>query len=197
MKRSVLFMARAAVIAAAYVVLTFPMAQIAFGPVQFRLAEALTVLAALMPAAIPGLFVGCLLANLTNPASLGPVDIIGGSLATLLAAWLTWRLQHTLRRKPADQAPSRPAARHRLSRFWLGRDGICRLLVISPSVIVNAVIVGFYLPWLIPGLSVSAGVIALTMLSILISQIVVVYLIGLPLLVALEKLHPIGGEGPV
>lgn len=194
MKRSVLFMARAAVIAAAYVVLTFPMAQIAFGPVQFRLAEALTVLAALMPAAIPGLFVGCLLANLTNPASLGPVDIIGGSLATFLAAWLTWRLQHALRRKLPDEAKAIPA--DRLSRFCRSKDGICRLLVISPSVIVNAVVVGFYLPWLIPELAVSVTVIALTMLSILISQIVVVYLIGLPLLVALEKLHPIWGEGP-
>ncbi len=180
MRRSILFMARAAVIAAAYVVLTFPMAQIAFGPVQFRLAEALTVLAAMTPAAIPGLFLGCLLANLTNPVNLGPVDIIGGSLATLIAAWLTWKLQRSLRQTPVKEET------HQKSR----RDWFCRLLVLCPSVLVNALVVGFYLPYLIPELSVSAAVIALTMLSIFISQAFVIYVIGLPLLLALEKLHP-------
>ncbi|MDW7658728.1 MAG: QueT transporter family protein [Bacillota bacterium] len=187
MKRSILFMARAAVIAAAYVVLTFPLAQIAFGPVQFRLAEALTVLAAMTPAAIPGLFLGCLLANLTNPVNLGPVDIIGGSLATLIAAWLTWKLQHSLRRKPVKDEIEQEGRKGLLRRR---SDWFYRLLVLSPSVIVNALVVGYYLPYLIPELAVNAAVIALTMLSILISQAIVVYVIGLPLLLALEKLHP-------
>jgi uncharacterized membrane protein len=187
MKGSILFMARAAVIAAAYVVLTFPMAQIAFGPVQFRLAEALTVLAAMTPAAIPGLFLGCLLANLTNPVNLGPVDIIGGSLATLIAAWMTWKLQRSLR-QTSVKAEAGEAGRKGLLRRR--RDWLRRLLVLSPSVIVNALVVGFYLPYLIPELAVSAAVIALTMLSIFISQAIVVYVIGLPLLLALEKLHP-------
>lgn len=180
-------MARAAVIAAAYVVLTFPLAQFAFGPVQFRLAEALTVLAAMTPAAIPGLFLGCLLANLTNPVNLGPVDIIGGSLATLIAAWMTWKLQRSLRR-PTVQEADELAGRKGLS--GRRRDRLCRLLVISPSVIVNALVVGFYLPFLIPELAVSTAVIALTILSIFISQAIVIYVIGLPLLFALEKLHP-------
>jgi uncharacterized membrane protein len=189
MKRSILFMARAAVIAAAYVVLTFPMAQIAFGPVQFRLAEALTVLAAMTPAAIPGLFIGCLLANLTNPVNLGPVDIIGGSLATLIAAWMTWKLQRSLSRtlvkvkEDIGQEGRKGLLRRR-------SDWFRRLLVLSPSVVVNALVVGYYLPYLIPELAVSAAVIALTMLSIFISQAIVVYVIGLPLLLALEKLHP-------
>src|SRR5690554_1908236 len=92
MKRSVQFLTRSAVIAAAYLVLTLPLPQIAFGHIQFRLAEALTVLAAITPSAIPGLFVGCLISNLMNPQNLGPVDIVFGSLATLLAAWLTWQM---------------------------------------------------------------------------------------------------------
>ncbi len=87
-----MFLTQAAVIAAAYVVLTLPFAQFAFGMIQFRLAEALTVLAAMTPAAIPGLFLGCLLANTLNPMSLGPVDIILGSLATLISAVVTWKL---------------------------------------------------------------------------------------------------------
>ena len=187
MKRSILFMARAAVIAAAYVVLTFPMAQIAFGPVQFRLAEALTVLAAMTPAAIPGLFIGCLLANLTNPVNLGPVDIIGGSLATLTAAWMTWKLQRSLRRTSVKEDIGKEGRKGLLRRR---SDWFRRLLVLSPSVVVNALVVGYYLPYLIPELAVSAAVIALTMLSIFISQAIVVYVIGLPLLLALEKLHP-------
>jgi hypothetical protein len=165
----------------------FIRSQIAFGPVQFRLAEALTVLAVLTPAAIPGLFLGCLVANLVNPVSLGPVDIIGGSMATLAAAWLTWQLQQRLRYRPAP--PGQPEAlRGRTagqSKNWLRR-----ILVLSPSVVINALVVGFYLPYLIPGMTVSAAVIGLTMLSILISQSIVVYFIGLPLLLALEKVHP-------
>ena len=187
MKKPVLFMARGSVIAAAYVILTFPMAQIAFGPIQFRLAEALTVLAALTPAAIPGLFLGCLIANLVNPVSLGPVDIIGGSLATLAAAWLTWQLQQRLWYRPAS--PGQPEALRGRTVGQLG-NGLRRMLVLSPPVLINALVVGFYLPYLIPGMTVSVAVIALTMLSILISQAIVVYLIGLPLLLALEKVHP-------
>ena len=69
-----------------------------------------------------------------------------------------------------------------------------RMLVLSPSVVINALVVGFYLPFLIPGMVVSAAVVATTMLSILLSQALVVYLIGLPLLLALEKVQPSIGE---
>lgn len=173
MKKPVLFMTQAAVIAAAYAVLTFLSAQFAFGPVQLRLAEALTVLPAITPAAIPGLFVGCLIANLVNPMNLGPVDILCGSLSTLLAAWLTYVLQKRLRPKSKEKRHNR----------------LSLILVLSPAVVVNALVVGFYLPFLIPGMTVSIGTIALTMLSLFLSQSLVVYLIGLPLLLALEKIH--------
>ena len=74
------------VIAAAYAALTLVASamNLAYGPVQFRFSEALTVLPFLFPGTWPGLFVGCLVANLLSPY--GPIDIVIGSLATLLAA---------------------------------------------------------------------------------------------------------------
>ena len=82
------------VIAAAYAALTFVAAamNLAYGPVQFRVSEALTVLPFLFPGTWPGLFVGCLVANLMSPY--GPLDILIGSAGTLLAAWLTQRTNH-------------------------------------------------------------------------------------------------------
>lgn len=77
-------------IAALYVTLTVALSPISFGPVQFRVAEALTLLPFFMPEAIPGLFVGCFLSNLAG--GFGLIDIIVGSGATLFAAWLTFKM---------------------------------------------------------------------------------------------------------
>ena len=84
MKKSnkVTFLTQAAVIAAIYVVLTIIFAPFSFGEVQVRISEALTILPFFTPAAIPGLFVGCIIANLFGGAI--PADIIFGSIATLL-----------------------------------------------------------------------------------------------------------------
>lgn len=81
------------VIAAAYTALTYISAAfgLAYGPIQFRISEALTILPLFTPAAIPGLTVGCLLSNL---ASFNPIDLIFGTLATLLAAITTRALRH-------------------------------------------------------------------------------------------------------
>ena len=84
--------ARIGVIAGLYVTFTFLLAAFSFGPVQVRIAEALTLLPVLYPEAIPALFLGCLLANLLGP--FGAVDIIFGSLTTLIAALLTYRFRH-------------------------------------------------------------------------------------------------------
>lgn len=65
---SVKFITQAAVIAAIYVVLVVIFNYISFGPVQFRIAEALTILPYFTPAAIPGLFVGCIIANILGGA---------------------------------------------------------------------------------------------------------------------------------
>ncbi len=82
--------ALAALIAALYAGLTAALAPISFGPVQFRLAEALTLLPFFMPEAVPGLFIGCLLSNMLG--GFGLVDIVLGSAATLAAAWMTSRM---------------------------------------------------------------------------------------------------------
>ena len=89
MKRtSVRALTQTGLIAALYVVLTLPFGQIAFGPIQFRLAELLTLLPLFTPWAIPGVTIGCLLSNLLFST---PLDAMIGTVATLLAAWLTYR----------------------------------------------------------------------------------------------------------
>ncbi len=82
---------RCALIAAVYVALTLlsNALNLAFGPIQLRFSEALTVLPFLLPEASWGLFIGCLLSNILSPY--GPLDLIVGSAATLLAALLTAR----------------------------------------------------------------------------------------------------------
>lgn len=83
------FLVEAAVIAAMYAALTIAIPG-GSGQIQVRVSEALTVLAFFTPAAVPGLFVGCLTANIFVGA--GPYDIVFGSLATLLAAYLTRKM---------------------------------------------------------------------------------------------------------
>ncbi|MDR1247456.1 MAG: QueT transporter family protein [Clostridiales Family XIII bacterium] len=82
------FMAQAAVIGAAYAALTLVLAPLSYGVMQLRVSEALTILPYFTPAAIPGLFIGCLTANIISPY--GIVDMICGSLATLFAACATY-----------------------------------------------------------------------------------------------------------
>lgn len=107
--------ARVALLAAVYFVLTAlpPFSSFSYGPVQVRVSEALMVLPAVTPLAVPALFVGCLAANLAG--GLGPVDLVFGSLATLLAAFVVSQLRNP----------------------WL---------VPVPTIVVNALVVGTYLP---------------------------------------------------
>ncbi len=90
--KKLLFITQAAMIAAIYVVLTYIFAPFSFGEIQVRISEALTILPVFTPAAIPGLFVGCLLGNMLGGALLP--DIIFGSLATLIGAFFTWKLRN-------------------------------------------------------------------------------------------------------
>lgn len=77
-------MVHSAMIAAIYVVITMSFAAISFGPVQFRISEALCILPFFTPAAIPGLFIGCFLSNFLYGAA--ALDVIFGSIATLIGA---------------------------------------------------------------------------------------------------------------
>ncbi len=93
MKEKTRFITRAALIAAIYTVLTglSYLAGLDKGVIQLRLSEALGFLPCFMPAAVPGLFVGCLISNIVYGAALP--DIIFGSLATLLGALGTYALR--------------------------------------------------------------------------------------------------------
>lgn len=87
MRKSTRMIALNAVIAALYCALTVSLGNVAFGPIQFRPAEALTILPFMAPHTMFGLFVGCLLSNVFS--QYGLLDIVFGSLATLLAGFLT------------------------------------------------------------------------------------------------------------
>ncbi len=97
MKRNTLTLTRAALIAALYVILTFvsQMFGLASGVIQIRLSETLTVLPLLYKEAIPGLWIGCIIANILTGCA--PWDVIFGSLATLIGAMGTYYIG---RKKP-------------------------------------------------------------------------------------------------
>ena len=150
-------MALAGIIAALYAVLSYFAAVfgVAFGPIQVRFSEALCVLPFFFPAATPGLFIGCLVANLLSPY--GALDILFGSLATLLAALWT---RHTRRKWLAPLPP-----------------------VICNAVIIGAMIswyeVGFT--------SAFWGMFAFNALTVGIGEAIACYVLGLLLLQVLSR----------
>ena len=171
--------AQAGVIAAVYASLTYLVAQapggLGFGLVQFRPSEAVTVLACLTPAAIPGLGLGSAIANLNSVAAFGSVgllDVAFGSLGTLLGAMWSWRFrEHTA-------------------------------VALAGPVVFNALIVPAYLPVMlraggvteIPFLGVSLTsswfvVYLFGVVTVGIGQAVVVYGLGWPLLAALRRMR--------
>ncbi len=110
----------AAIIAALYTVLTVVFAPLASGVIQVRIAEALTVLPAFTPAAIPGLFIGCLVSGFIGG---NPIDALAGSGATLIAAILTYFIGKKCRSNKT---------------FW-----ICTL----PPIVINAIVVPLILEY--------------------------------------------------
>jgi uncharacterized membrane protein len=90
--KNVNFLVKAGIIAAIYAVLTIIPHDLSYGPFQFRIAEAMTILPMFETAAIPGLAVGCFFANFFG--GYGFVDIFFGSLITLLAAYLTSKIKN-------------------------------------------------------------------------------------------------------
>jgi uncharacterized membrane protein len=178
------YIAQAGVIAAVYAALTIVVVQVggvfSYGPLQLRPSEAVVVLAALTPAAIPGLWLGAMLANgftaLTQTGALGLLDVVLGGLGTLLGAWWTWRFR---RNTP---------------------------LALFGPVLTNALIVPAYLPILAKAggftdvvykaLGVDATHTYLAMylfgvVGVALGEAVVVYGLGWPLLAALRRL-PVG-----
>lgn len=89
--KKTLFITQSAIIAAIYTVLVLIFAPISFGPVQVRFAEALTILPYFTPAAIPGVTIGCFLSAFLTGADV--LDMVFGTLATLIAAYFSYRLR--------------------------------------------------------------------------------------------------------
>lgn len=85
---------KTAILAAIYVVLTIALGEFSYGPIQFRISEALVILPLVEPSAIIGVFLGCMISNIFG--GYGLIDIIGGSLVTLLAAYLTSKMPNKL-----------------------------------------------------------------------------------------------------
>ena len=154
--------ARAGMIAAIYVALTLIFQPISFSmnsPIQFRISEALTLLPIVTADAVPGLFVGCLLANWLG----GGIwfDVVLGSIATLLAALCTRKF----RDKPV-------------------------LAAIFPTIF-NCLIVGpvVYFAYVrAPGDPVSVSLLLINMGAVALGELVVCYILGLPLTQVLKKL---------
>lgn len=171
--------ARTGMIAAAYAALTLAaltlLGSLAWGPVQFRVSEALCVLALFTADAVPGLALGCSIANLANivisgTGMLGMLDVVFGTLATALGAYFTWRN----RRRPA-------------------------LALLGP-VLANALIVPAYLPLLLQGIGFYTipftnialdgaypAMYAFGLIATGVGEAVVMYALGLPLARALSR----------
>ena len=181
--------AHGGVIAAVYAALTLLMIQspLGYGPVQLRLSEAVTVVACLTPAAVPGLWIGAVVANafmLTQYGVLALFDVVLGGGATLLGAWWTWRHRE------------RP------------------LVALAGPVVANALIIPAYLPMMLSGATgldfyrLSAlgfdaseswpAMYLFGVAAVGIGQAIVVYGLGLPLLRALKRLgvdRMLSGQG--
>ncbi|WP_241155991.1 QueT transporter family protein [Adlercreutzia sp. ZJ154] len=169
----------AALYAAATLICMLLLQGLAWGPVQFRISEAVCVVAVLTPAAIPGLTVGCVIANLVNmvvsgTGALGLLDVVFGSTATLIGAALCWKL----RQRPA--------------------------LAIGCFVLTNALIVPAYLPLLLQGLgfytipftniALDGAYLPMYLFGLIatgIGEALVIYVLGMPLLKALQRFQRI------
>ena len=185
MNQKVLYLVHAAVIAALYVVLTQLAASLglASAAIQVRFSEALTILPVFTPAAIPGLFAGCVLANLLTGSV--PLDVLFGSAATLLGALGTWAISH-----PPGQCAS---ARYVRERPYQGTpvSAHCpwelrpwqKWLSPLPPIAANTLIVPFILAYVYQ----FEGSIPYFMLTVGLGEVISCGVLGLLLLKVLER----------
>jgi len=154
----------AGAVAALYAALTIALSFIGYGPIQFRIAEALCVLPFFFPSSVWGIFIGCILANVLSPY---PLDVVVGPIASLLAALSTMYIGK------------------------LGRDkAAVKALACLPPVVFNAVLIGALIGYYMSG-SLSSGMFRTAFLvsglQVGFGQLVVLYVLGLPLLIYLPK----------
>ncbi|MBQ9514849.1 MAG: QueT transporter family protein [Ruminococcus sp.] len=161
--KKLLYITEGAVIAALYAVLTIGQSTLlpgtVSGDIQFRASEVLCVLAFFTPAAIPGLTIGCLLANIL--AGLGAVDLIFGTLASLLAALTMWLLRNV-------RIAKLPVAGLLMPAVWNG-------LLVGLEIAIFFIDGGFTFPVFLT----SAGFVAL-------GELLVLAILGIPLYLLIE-----------
>ncbi len=148
MNKKIKYIIKSALIASVYLALTILFAPISYSLMQVRIAEALGIFAYFTPAAIPGLALGCLLANLSSP--FGLIDIVFGTLATALSAYVATKIKN-------------------------------KFLVPLPYVLINMVIIGYVLSYMLQVKFIYAA------LWVALGEAIAVYIIGLPLLLLIEK----------
>lgn len=157
------YLTRAGIVGALYAVITLAIYPFAFGPLQIRISEALTVLPFFMPEAVLGLFIGCIVSNFFS-TNIVILDVIFGSLATLLAAILTYFCSK------------------------LGKNG--KWLAPLPPVVINAIVIAL----VIALSTTSAGegsfytVLLYNMATVGVGQLIACYGLGIPLSFMLEKI---------
>ena len=158
-------MAVNAMVAALYFVLSLPFMTFIFGPVQLRVSEAFTLLPVFSSTPIAGLTLGCVLVNtlgvFTKANILGPLDVLFGSAATLLAAFFT----HQLR--------------------GVRIKGLPFLSALMP-VLVNGIVIGLELTFVISG-SFNLPVFLINAGQVALGEAVACFALGLPMVRALEK----------
>ena len=160
-KNKINYIITGALIAALYAGLTYlsNIFGLAYGPIQLRISEVLTILPIFTPAAIPGLTVGCFIANI---ASFNAVDMIFGSFATLLAAVATYLLRK------------------------IKIKGLPILSMLCP-VIANAIIIGLEIAWFfMPDMSFIYGFL-ISAFEVGISELVVCVGFGIPFYLIVKK----------
>lgn len=183
MKNSkVLYLVQAAMIAALYVVLTYLANALGLAnyAVQVRFSEALTILPFFTPAAIPGLFIGCLLANILTGCILP--DIICGSLTTLVAAVLTYLIRRIGMKKIAENNDNKKY--HLVEKTESGKTpGFKKWLAPIPPIVLNMIVVPFVLAYAYQ----IEGTIPMFMLTVGAGELISCGVIGMILLFALQK----------
>ena len=158
--RNLARMARISLIAAVYVVLCIVLQPFSYGAVQVRVSEALTLLPLLTPDAVIAVTIGCFLSNLL---SMSPWDMLFGTLATLIAAVMTYRLRKIRTKKELP------------------------LAACVPPVLVNAVIVGAEITYIFMPETASLPVLGFNMLTVGIGEVISVGILGVALVRVIEK----------
>ncbi len=152
-------LSRVAVITALYFVLTYFMPALSYGPLQLRIGEAMTVLPLVFPEASIGLIIGCFIANIFSVY--GWLDMVFGTFATILASFATLFLGKILREK----------------KFM-------PIIALFPNVFFNAIILP--LVWFLYG--VEEAYFAM-LLSIVVTETVMVYALGLPFYYTFKRIY--------